>query len=87
MLDEPTSGLDPRARALLKRRLLALRADGHTVFLTSHSLADVQEICDQMAVIHRGQLRFAGTPSELQHKYEAASLEEAFLACIASVPG
>jgi ABC-2 type transport system ATP-binding protein len=86
VLDEPTSGLDPKARALLKRRLLALRAAGHTVFLTSHSLADVEEICDRMAVIHRGQLRFAGAPSQLQHKYGSATLEEGFLACIASAP-
>jgi ABC-2 type transport system ATP-binding protein len=86
VLDEPTSGLDPRARALLKRRLLALRAAGHTVFFTSHSLADVQEICDRMAVIHQGRLRFAGSPAELQQQQKAATLEDAFLACIAA-PG
>jgi ABC-2 type transport system ATP-binding protein len=86
VLDEPTSGLDPKARALLKRRLLALRAAGHTLFLTSHSLTDVQEICDRMAVIHHGRLCFAGTPDELVHKYAAASLEQGFLACIAAAP-
>jgi ABC-2 type transport system ATP-binding protein len=86
VLDEPTSGLDPKARALLKRRLLALRAAGHTIFLTSHALADVAEICDRMAVIHGGQLRFLGTPAELQHDYRSATLEEGFLACIASTP-
>ena len=62
VLDEPTSGLDPKARALLKRELHALRAAGRTVFFTSHALADVQEICDRMAVLHGGTLRFAGTP-------------------------
>jgi ABC-2 type transport system ATP-binding protein len=86
VLDEPTSGLDPKARALLKRRLLALRKAGHTIFLTSHSLADVEEICDRMAVIHRGRLRFAGAPAELQHKYATANLEEGFLACIDAAP-
>ena len=55
ILDEPTSGLDPKARALLKRRLRELRSRGHTIFFTSHSLADVEEICDRMAVIHRGR--------------------------------
>ena len=82
ILDEPTSGLDPKARALLKAQLRAARNAGKTVFFTSHALADVDELCDQMAVIHRGELRFAGTPDQLRERYSAASLEHAFLACI-----
>ena len=82
VLDEPTSGLDPKARALLKRQLRAVRDDGRTIFLTSHALADVDELCDHMAVIHRGELRFAGTPAELRARHRADSLEQAFLACI-----
>ena len=82
VLDEPTSGLDPKARALLKRELHALRGQGHTLFFTSHALADVHEICDRMAVLHGGHLRFAGTPAELIAKHAAADLEQAFLECI-----
>jgi ABC-2 type transport system ATP-binding protein len=82
LLDEPTSGLDPKARALLKRELARLRAAGRTVFFTSHALADVQEICDSLAVLHGGTLRFAGTPAELTARYGAADLEQAFLECI-----
>ncbi len=82
VLDEPTSGLDPKARALLKRELTRLRERGRTVFFTSHSLADVQEICDRMAVVHNGHLMFAGTPDELIASFHSASLEQAFLACI-----
>ncbi len=82
ILDEPTSGLDPKARALLKAQLRGARNAGKTVFFTSHALADVDELCDQMAVIHRGELRFAGTPEELRERHSAASLEQAFLACI-----
>ena len=82
VLDEPTSGLDPKARALLKRELHALRAAGRTVFFTSHALADVHEICDRMAVVHAGTLRFAGTPQELIAKYRSTDLEQAFLECI-----
>ena len=85
ILDEPTSGLDPKARALLKQRLRVLREQGRTIFFTSHSLADVEEICDSMAVIHRGRLRFAGTPAQLRHQHDADSLEQAFLACIDTV--
>ena len=82
ILDEPTSGLDPKARALLKQRLRELRSRGHTIFFTSHSLADVEEICDRMAVIHGGELRFCGTPATLRAQYAAGSLEAAFLASI-----
>ncbi|MGH8618071.1 MAG: ABC transporter ATP-binding protein [Burkholderiales bacterium] len=82
VLDEPTSGLDPRARARLKAELQRLRAEGHTVFFTSHALADVAEMCDRMALVHAGRLRFAGTPAELATRYGAADLERAFLACV-----
>jgi ABC-2 type transport system ATP-binding protein len=82
ILDEPTSGLDPKARALLKDQLRAARDQGKTIFFTSHALADVDELCDRMAVVHRGELRFAGTPDRLRSLYSVASLEHAFLACI-----
>jgi len=82
VLDEPTGGLDPKARARLKWELKALREAGRTVFFTSHALPDVQELCDRLAVLHAGQLRFAGTPRELIERYGAPGLEEAFLACI-----
>jgi ABC-2 type transport system ATP-binding protein len=83
VLDEPTGGLDPKARALLKGQLAALKRAGRTVFFTSHALADVAELCDRMAVLHAGQLRFAGTPLELAGRYGAPDLERAFLSCIA----
>ncbi len=82
ILDEPTSGLDPRARALLKHELRELRHTRRTLFFTSHALADVAEMCDRMAILHGGKLRFAGTPDELQRKYGGGDIEQAFLACI-----
>lgn len=83
VLDEPTSGLDPKARALLKRCLRQTHKLGGTVFLTSHALADVDEICDEMAVLHEGRVRFTGTPATLKQQYRATNLEEAYLECIA----
>ncbi|MGQ0577343.1 MAG: ABC transporter ATP-binding protein [Betaproteobacteria bacterium] len=82
VLDEPTSGLDPKARALLKRLLQEAHAAGRTVFFTSHALADVDELCHHMAVLHEGQSRFSGTPSELRVRFDTATLEQAYLACI-----
>jgi ABC-2 type transport system ATP-binding protein len=83
VLDEPMSGLDPKARALLKEQLRALHRAGSTLFLTSHALADVDELCDRMAILHDGRIRFAGTPAECRSRYGADNLEQAFLACIA----
>lgn len=83
VLDEPMSGLDPKARALLKRQLQALREDGATVFFTSHALADVDELCDRMAILHDGRIAYDGTPAACRAQYGAASLEQAFLRCIA----
>jgi ABC-2 type transport system ATP-binding protein len=82
ILDEPSSGLDPRARALLKARLHELKQQGRTMLFTSHALADVAEICDHLAIIHAGALRFAGTPAALCAQYASDNLEQAFLRCI-----
>ncbi|MGH8678410.1 MAG: ABC transporter ATP-binding protein [Burkholderiales bacterium] len=83
VLDEPTSGLDPKARALFKASLLEARTRGATVFLTSHVLSDVEDLCDEMAVLHAGELRFVGPPAALRERFHAPSLEQAYLACIA----
>ena len=83
VLDEPAGGLDPKARALFKQELRALRRSGSTVFFTSHALADVAELCDRMAVLHGGRLLYWGTPREFVQGCGAADLEQAFLECIA----
>ncbi|UOD28848.1 ABC transporter ATP-binding protein [Massilia violaceinigra] len=82
ILDEPMSGLDPKARARLKERLRHVRAQGATVFFSSHALADIEELCDRMAILHDGQLRFTGTPAACREAYGAATLEQAFLTCV-----
>lgn len=82
VLDEPSSGLDPKARALFKMAVKSARSQGRTIFLTSHALADVDEICDEMAVLHQGSLRFTGTPTALKQQHDASNLEQAYLTCI-----
>jgi ABC-2 type transport system ATP-binding protein len=87
VLDEPAGGLDPKARAMFKRELRELRRSGSTVFLTSHALSDAAELCDRMAVLHGGELRFAGAPDELVRSSGGADLEHAFLNCIEAPRG
>jgi ABC-2 type transport system ATP-binding protein len=61
ILDEPASGLDPHARVEFKDLLRLLRERGKTVVLSSHVLADLEEICDELVVIRRGTVVFCGT--------------------------
>jgi ABC-2 type transport system ATP-binding protein len=82
ILDEPMSGLDPAARAAVKDVLRQVRAEGRTVFFSSHILSDMDEICDLVAVMHQGRLMFEGTPAALKNQGSDANLERAFLAVI-----
>ena len=82
ILDEPMSGLDPKARAMLKNKLITLKASGATVFFTSHQLVDVEELADRMAILHEGKIRFCGTPADLQRLTDSSNLEAAFLKII-----
>ena len=82
VLDEPMSGLDPKARSRVKSKLEQLRSRDVTVFMTSHSLADIEEICDHMLVLHDGQIVFAGTPASFRVEFGGPTLEQAFLSCI-----
>lgn len=84
VLDEPLSGLDPHARALFRRRLLALKAAGTTLFFSTHDLADAAQICDRLLLLHAGRLVFDGGPAALCEAHGADTLEAAFLACIAA---
>ncbi len=61
ILDEPTSGLDPSGRKEVRDLVLRLKAAGKTIFLSSHLLSEVEQICDQAVIIDRGRVVRAGT--------------------------
>jgi ABC-2 type transport system ATP-binding protein len=65
VLDEPTSGLDPAGRKEVLDLLLALKNAGKTVFLSSHILSDVEQICDSVVIIDRGYLVRAGRLTDM----------------------
>ncbi|MEM6778732.1 MAG: ABC transporter ATP-binding protein [Planctomycetota bacterium] len=65
LLDEPTTGLDPIGTREMKDLILGLRDQGKTVLLCSHQLADVQDVCDRVAILHQGELKELGRVSEL----------------------
>ncbi|MDM8558283.1 ABC transporter ATP-binding protein [Candidatus Parabeggiatoa sp. HSG14] len=85
VLDEPMTGLDPKARAYLKHFLLKLKSKEITLFFSTHLLADVDALCDRMAILHAGRLQFIGTPAECCTTFAAENLEMAYLNCIENV--
>ena len=75
-LDEPLDGLDPIGRREMKEVMRSLRHEGRKVFLNTHILADVEEICDEVGVIHQGKLLYAGGVKAF---CAGESLEERFM--------
>jgi ABC-2 type transport system ATP-binding protein len=65
LLDEPTSALDPVGRRDVRDLIRSLRDEGITVFLNSHLLSEVEQVCDRVAVVDRGHVVFAGRLDEL----------------------
>ena len=65
VLDEPTEGMDLSARKLLHEIILRRKAEGKTAILVSHSLADVGQLCDELAVLRGGQVVFHGSLADL----------------------
>jgi ABC-2 type transport system ATP-binding protein len=67
ILDEPTTGLDPLMQQIFLQLMREVRAEGRTVFLSSHILNEVQEICDRVGILRSGQLKEVKTVSDLVH--------------------
>jgi ABC-2 type transport system ATP-binding protein len=65
MLDEPTSGMDPIGSREIKDLILDLKKQGKTVLLSSHLLADVEDVCDRIAMLYRGRLQLEGSVAGL----------------------
>jgi ABC-2 type transport system ATP-binding protein len=82
VLDEPMSGLDPKARAYLKQYLIELKEAGKTIFFSTHMLADIEVLCDRVAILHEGRIRFTGSIEECTSMFNADNLEQAYLACV-----
>ncbi|MFX0211455.1 MAG: ATP-binding cassette domain-containing protein, partial [Candidatus Hodarchaeota archaeon] len=79
--DEPTSALDPKSALMVKKLIkrLAERA-GKTIFICSHSLPVVEELCDRIGIINQGKLITVGTLEEIIAQTGTRTLEEAFIA-------
>jgi ABC-2 type transport system ATP-binding protein len=70
LLDEPASGLDPRARIEMRELLCELRAMGKTVVVSSHILAELEEMCDAVGIMERGRLVASGRVEDIQRSLQ-----------------
>lgn len=95
LLDEPASGLDPRARIELMEILRALRQMGKTIFISSHILSELSELCDSVTVIDRGEIRYSGTMRQLLARTEehpvfrltTGQVGDSFISQLSALPG
>lgn len=79
ILDEPMSGLDPFSRSLVKDLIKAEKAKGVSFLISSHVLADMEEICDKVTIIDQGKIHFFGAPHEFVEMREGETLERCFM--------
>src|SRR3954469_22026301 len=94
-LDEPSIGVDPVAARELRRTVSDLAAAGTTVLLTTHYMAEADELCDRIAVIADGQIQALGTPAELRHhadgrrvvEVEAYGVPDTAVSALRGLPG
>lgn len=82
ILDEPMSGLDPQARVLVKSAIKKSKKAGKTIFFSSHILADMNEICDRVAILHEGCLAYIGKAEDLKKQTGGKNLEQSFMKTI-----
>jgi ABC-2 type transport system ATP-binding protein len=74
VLDEPTAGVDPVGAADMITLVRKLRDEGKTILLSSHLLAQVEDVCDQVAIVHRGRLVFAGALDDLEESSDRRAI-------------
>jgi ABC-2 type transport system ATP-binding protein len=91
-LDEPTDGLDPLGRKDVRDLLIRLRAEGKTIFLNSHLLSEIELVCDQIVVLHKGQIARTATPAEFtrgtgEYRVRVSTRSNAVTACVETSVG
>lgn len=79
VLDEPLTGLDPQAAYDLKQMMREHADKGNTVIFSTHVLEVAEQLCDQIAILKKGQLIFYGTLAELKEQHPEESLESIYL--------
>jgi len=83
VLDEPTTGLDPIGTREMKDLIIKLRDEGKTILMCSHLLADVQDVCDRIAILYQGELKEMGRVDALLKVRDVTEIRAAGLSAVA----
>lgn len=75
VLDEPTNGLDPAGTVEMRELIRTLASEGHTIFMSSHLLHEVEQVCNQVAIIKHGKLIASGKVAELLHRGQGLQVQ------------
>ncbi|NMB32885.1 MAG: ATP-binding cassette domain-containing protein [Clostridium sp.] len=79
LFDEPTSGLDIGAIRDVHEFIMSCKKLGKTIVFSSHSMSEIEELCDRIGIIHKGELAVVGTADEIKSKYKDDDLKNIFL--------
>ena len=79
LLDEPTAGLDVTSARTVRHLVGQLRDEGGTVIYSTHHLAEAEQVCDRIIIVHNGTIRADGHPEELIKSTMTTNLEEAYV--------
>lgn len=82
LFDEPSTGLDVTAARIVQDFILKCKQEGKTILFSSHSIKEVEKLCDRVIIINKGKIAEEGTLNELKKKYDNDDLEEVFVRII-----
>jgi len=87
LLDEPTNGLDVMSTRAMRAFIRRLRDEGKCVLFSSHIMQEVAALCENIIIIHRGEVVASGTPGDLLSSTGQTNIEDAFVSVIGSEEG
>jgi len=79
LFDEPTSGLDVTATRVVHDFIQTCRAEGKVIIFSSHTMSEVEKLCDRVVIINKGEIVANGTIPELEKHFNNDNLEEVFM--------
>ncbi len=82
LFDEPTAGLDVTAARIVQDFILQCKNDNIAIIFSSHSMAEVEKLCDRIVIINKGRVVEEGTVPELKQKYDNESMEDIFMSLV-----
>lgn len=82
LFDEPTAGLDVTAARIVQDFILKCRKDNKAIIFSSHTMSEVEKLCDRIIIIHKGSILEQGTVEQLKEKYRNTDMEEIFMTLV-----